>query len=80
MAHISHPILGDTAHGDGKHNQFVRSQYGLRGLALHACRLGLVRPIANQPLRLETRIDDRLLTLLFGWGFNQDDGYRIWSE
>ena len=41
MAHIRHPILGDTTHGDGKQNSFGREHLSLHRLALHAYALEL---------------------------------------
>ncbi len=42
MASISHPIIGDTTHGDGRHNLFIRQKYGIFRLLLHAARIDLV--------------------------------------
>ncbi|MBI3557370.1 MAG: hypothetical protein HY074_13985 [Deltaproteobacteria bacterium] len=39
MASISHPIIGDTTHGDGRHNLFIREKYGIFRLLLHAARI-----------------------------------------
>ncbi|TVP77639.1 MAG: hypothetical protein EA353_09990 [Puniceicoccaceae bacterium] len=44
MAHIRHPILGDTRHGDGRQNQFARDVLGLHRLMLHASELRLPHP------------------------------------
>ena len=80
MAHISHPILGDTTHGDGKHNQFVRAQFGFQGLALTACRLHITHPVSGEPLQLMTNIDDRMLKLLSQWDFPKQNIRKIWSD
>ena len=37
----SHPVLGDAAHGDSKHNRFFREELGIAGLCLRAKRLEL---------------------------------------
>lgn len=39
FAHIRHPLIGDTAHGDGRHNRFFRAQFGSHRLLLLATRL-----------------------------------------
>jgi tRNA pseudouridine65 synthase len=39
LAHIRHPILGDTRHGDGAQNRFLREQFGTHRLLLRATRL-----------------------------------------
>ncbi|UAA39700.1 tRNA pseudouridine(65) synthase TruC [Paraneptunicella aestuarii] len=80
MAHIRHPILGDTTHGDGKHNVFVREQFGFYGLALNANRMSLRHPVTNQLLEIETSIDDRILTLLSQWDYPKQEIRKIWSK
>ncbi len=79
MAHISHPILGDTTHGDGKQNQFVRNQYGFYGLALNATSMSLCHPVSGAPLNIQTTVDDRMVKLLSLWGYPKQEIRKIWS-
>lgn len=44
FARLSHPIVGDSAHGDSRQNQFMRDRLGARGLLLHARRLAFPHP------------------------------------
>lgn len=44
MKHIFHPIVGDTTHGDGKHNALFREKLGCQRLLLHAVQLQLMHP------------------------------------
>ena len=69
LAHLRHPIVGDTTHGDGRHNRFFREQYGCGRLLLHAAGLALAHPITGEPLRLEAPLDQgwRSLICEFGW-------------
>lgn len=39
MAHIRHPILGDTTHGDGAQNRFIRQHFDCHRLLLRATEL-----------------------------------------
>jgi tRNA pseudouridine65 synthase len=39
---LSHPILGDSTHGDSKINRWWRTEYGLRRLGLHCLSIELV--------------------------------------
>lgn len=39
LAHIRHPIIGDTRHGDGTQNKFIRKHFDCRRLLLHASKL-----------------------------------------
>ncbi len=50
MKHIFHPIVGDTSHGDGRHNAFVRGQFGCQRLMLHASRMELFHPVTQTPM------------------------------
>lgn len=80
MAHISHPIVGDTTHGDGKHNKFIRQQFGFIGLALTCYRLKLQHPISQQPLLIESEFDQRMVKLLAAWGWDRNQLRQLWSE
>ncbi len=44
MKHIFHPIVGDTTHGDSKHNQLFRQHFHCQRLMLHAATLTLPHP------------------------------------
>lgn len=52
MAHISHPIVGDSNHGDGRHNRFFKQQFDCPRLLLHASELALQHPLSGEQLRL----------------------------
>jgi tRNA pseudouridine65 synthase len=42
--HISHHLIGDTTHGNGRHNRFFRDQFGIRRLLLMSLRLSFRHP------------------------------------
>ncbi len=69
MAHLRHPIVGDTSHGDGKHNRLFRDRFDCHRLLLHASKLSFVHPYTNEKLVLKANFDDIWLRLLseFGW-------------
>jgi len=60
MAHIRHPILGDTSHGDGKQNAFAREHLNLHRLGLIAHTLAFTHPVGGEALRFTAEIDDDL--------------------
>ena len=68
LKHASHHLIGDTSHGDGRHNR----QFRLRGvprMLLHAWRLGFPHPCDGREMRVEAPLDAgfaRALAL-FGW-------------
>ncbi|MEZ8825810.1 tRNA pseudouridine(65) synthase TruC [Vibrio amylolyticus] len=69
MAHLRHPIVGDTTHGDGKHNRLYREHYDTRRLLLHASKLSFKHPYTNELLTITAQFDDSWLSLMesFGW-------------
>lgn len=44
-AHIRHPIIGDTSHGDARHNRLFRTLLSERRLMLHASQLHFEHPL-----------------------------------
>lgn len=58
MAHIRHPIVGDTNHGDGRHNNFFRSHFDCHRLLLAATALNFNHPVSGKPVNLEVPLPD----------------------
>ena len=69
MKHIFHPIVGDTTHGDGKQNTFVREQYNCQRLMLHATTLNLLHPVSGRELTLKADLPNDLRDPLMQMGF-----------
>jgi tRNA pseudouridine65 synthase len=69
MAHIRHPIIGDTNHGDGKQNKAAREHLELDRLALVARQLSFPHPTTGQTLTINAGLDEALTKLyrLCGW-------------
>lgn len=69
MRHLFHHIVGDTSHGDGRHNRFFRSQYGCERMLLHAQSLALNHPVTGEPLLLKAGLDEQWMRVLeaFDW-------------
>jgi tRNA pseudouridine65 synthase len=63
MAHIRHPIIGDTNHGDGKQNKAAREHLQLDRLALMAKELSFPHPITNKNIVITAPIDGTLTAL-----------------
>ncbi|MRJ43690.1 tRNA pseudouridine(65) synthase TruC [Idiomarina loihiensis] len=53
MAHIRHPIVGDTNHGDGRHNNFFREHFNCHRLLLAATGLSFKHPVSGESINLE---------------------------
>lgn len=58
MKHISHHLIGDTTHGNGKHNRFFREQLGCSRLLLHAAQLQLAHPHTGEWLQLDASLSE----------------------
>jgi tRNA pseudouridine65 synthase len=69
MAHIRHPIFGDTTHGDGKQNRFMKDIYAFKGLALTAVSLRLMHPKSAVALDIYAPLDSRFQLILENWGW-----------
>ncbi len=55
--HLSHPLIGDTTHGNGRHNRFFREEFGVRRLLLMAHRLTFRQPISGEWVTISAAID-----------------------
>ncbi len=53
FAHIFHPIVGDTVHGDGRHNRFFRDQFNIHRLLLAATELKFQDPWDNRTVSVK---------------------------
>ncbi len=67
--HISHHLIGDTTHGNGRHNRFFRDHFGIHRLMLTAQRLDFDHPVSGERLELEALPEPEWLRLFsaFGW-------------
>ena len=63
MAHIRHPIIGDTNHGDGKQNSAAREHLQLDRLALHAKTLSFQHPETGQNIVIKAPIFEDLMCM-----------------
>lgn len=85
MAHLRHPILGDTTHGDGKQNTFFREHFGINRLWLIAKKLTFTHPITETRISIETGLEPQWETVFTGLGWNDtvlsnDDAFLIASN
>ncbi|MFO1407980.1 MAG: pseudouridine synthase [Steroidobacteraceae bacterium] len=69
LAHATHPIIGDSTYGKGRHNRYFAEHYGVHRLMLACTGLDFPHPDDGRRIRVEARPGaefDRL-TLEFGW-------------
>lgn len=73
MKHIFHPIVGDTTHGDGKHNQLFRREFSSKRLLLHCEQMRLNQPSTQQPILLHADLPENFQETLQQLGLIRDD-------
>jgi tRNA pseudouridine65 synthase len=56
LKHLSHHLVGDSSHGDGRHNRAFRMA-GVHRMLLHAERLAFAHPDDGQPLAVCAPLD-----------------------
>lgn len=68
MKHIFHPVVGDTTHGDGRHNRIFREHLHCSRLLLMACELHFTHPDSGTPVCIRAPLDAEFARIveLFG--------------
>ena len=69
LRHLSHPLIGDVAHGDGRVNRHYREHWNLHRLALHASNLRFVHPITGEMISVDAPIPMDLAAPFEALGF-----------
>lgn len=75
MKHVFHPIVGDTTHGDGKHNQMFRERFDLDRLMLVAKEIKFIHPITKETLSIKASLGEKYLNTLASLGWPNDEKY-----
>ncbi|HZF99084.1 MAG TPA: pseudouridylate synthase, partial [Pseudoxanthomonas sp.] len=68
LKHAFHHMIGDTSHGDGRHNRHFR-MHGIHRMLLHAATLDFVHPLTGARVQALAPLDAqwRKAYALFGW-------------
>ena len=53
LAHVSHPIIGDSTYGKGRHNRLFAELFGVPRLLLACVRLEFTHPGTTEPLVID---------------------------
>jgi tRNA pseudouridine65 synthase len=64
LAGASHPIVGDSTYGKGRHNRLFREQFGVQRLLLACTRLEFAPSTSAAPLRIEAPLAAEFAALL----------------
>ena len=54
--HMAYPVIGDTSHGDRRHNRLFREVFGIRRLLLVARRLTFEHPVSGVQQTIEADV------------------------
>ncbi len=65
----SHPLIGDSVHGDGRQNRIWRELTGASRLYLTAWKLGFRHPVSNEHLQFRARFTGAWHTVFERAGF-----------
>lgn len=79
LAHLRHPIIGDSKHGDLRQNRSAAEHFGCHRLMLHASALSLTHPFTGEPLTIRAGLDAVWMQALahFGWRGCLPDNERV---
>lgn len=64
LAHISHPIIGDTTYGKSGHNRLFAELFGSRRLLLACTRLAIQHPVTASLLAIEAPLSADFCSVL----------------
>lgn len=57
LNYAAHPVIGDTAHGDGRHNLFFKKELGVSGLCLRATKICFTHPTTKRVITVEAPVN-----------------------
>jgi tRNA pseudouridine65 synthase len=85
LKHIFHPVIGDTTHGDGRHNRFFRDELACRRLLLAATQVSFRHPLTSAQVCIRAPLDREFSAVIdcLGWAdclhseFDRTDGRVI---
>ena len=71
LAHASHPIVGDSTYGKGRHNRLFAELFGVRRLLLACVRLEFAHPLTRHMLAIDAPLAADFAAVLqrLGWSW-----------
>lgn len=73
FAGISHPVIGDTVYGDGRHNKLFRARFDIHRLLLAATRLEFEHPYTHSALVIRAPLPREFVHLCEQLGWNDPE-------
>jgi tRNA pseudouridine65 synthase len=69
LHHLSHPIIGDSTYGKGRHNRLFTRLFGCQRLLLACVELRFDHPLTGAPVTVTAPLADDLAPVLDGLGW-----------
>jgi len=69
LKHVFHHLIGDSSHGDGRHNRTFRMR-GVHRMLLHAWQLSFLHPVSGARITVTAPLDDEFRKALDVLGMN----------
>ncbi len=69
MRKIFHPVIGDTKHGDHKHNRYFKEQRNCDRMLLAATELSFTHPYTQVETRIVAPLDEEYISVIRGLGW-----------
>jgi tRNA pseudouridine65 synthase len=57
LHHVSHPVIGDTTYGNGRHNRLFRERFDCSRMLLACTGVRFTHPATGRTLQLEAKVD-----------------------
>ncbi|HEX7374159.1 MAG TPA: pseudouridine synthase, partial [Steroidobacteraceae bacterium] len=69
LAHVSHPIIGDSTYGKGRHNRLFRVLFGSQRLLLACTQLAFRHPVSGAPIVVDAALAPEFAAVVrrLGW-------------
>ncbi len=69
LAHIHHPVIGDSQHGRGDHNRLFKQHLGCHRMLLHSWKISFTHPVSGTTMAVVAPLDDAYSHVIerFGW-------------
>lgn len=80
LAHIHHPVIGDSQHGRGDHNRLFKQHLGCHRMLLHACKLLFTHPVSGAAMSIQAPLDGAFAGLLERLGWMEKPGDELALE
>lgn len=73
LKHISHPIIGDTTYGKGRHNRYFAEHLDCARLLLACTQLTFNHPLSGERVEINAPVSGKFAAILarFGWRVDQ---------